>query len=99
MRGIKMKAGDKVSMWYNSGNRDEAKFDNPWLFDVTRDPNPHIGFGGGGAHFCLGANLARRETGAVEGCAANAGHRSRGAAILALARPRHQTVPVAGHPA
>src|SRR6202158_2146218 len=61
MRGIKMKAGDKVSMWYNSGNRDEAKFDNPWLFDVTRDPNPHIGFGAGGAHFCLGANLARRE--------------------------------------
>ena len=61
MRGIKMKAGDKVSMWYNSGNRDEAKFDNPWLFDVTRDPNPHIGYGAGGAHFCLGANLARRE--------------------------------------
>jgi cytochrome P450 len=61
MRGIGMKAGDKVSMWYNSGNRDEAKFDNPWLFDVTRDPNPHIGFGSGGAHFCLGANLARRE--------------------------------------
>ena len=61
MRVIKMKAGDKVSMWYNSGNRDEAKFDNPWLFDVTRDPNPHIGFGAGGAHFCLGANLARRE--------------------------------------
>jgi cytochrome P450 len=61
MRGIRMKAGDKVSMWYNSGNRDEAKFDNPWLFDVTRDPNPHIGFGAGGAHFCLGANLARRE--------------------------------------
>jgi cytochrome P450 len=61
MGGIKMKAGDKVSLWYNSGNRDEAKFANPWLFDVTRDPNPHIGFGGGGAHFCLGANLARRE--------------------------------------
>jgi cytochrome P450 len=61
MRGIKMKAGDKVSMWYYSGNRDEAKFDNPWLFDATRDPNPHIGFGSGGAHFCLGANLARRE--------------------------------------
>jgi len=61
MRGIKMKAGDKVSMWYNSGNRDEAKFDNPWRFDVTRDPNPHIGYGAGGAHFCLGANLARRE--------------------------------------
>jgi methyl-branched lipid omega-hydroxylase len=61
MHGIEMKAGDKVSLWYNSGNRDEAKFDNPWLFDVTRDPNPHIGYGGGGAHFCLGANLARRE--------------------------------------
>jgi methyl-branched lipid omega-hydroxylase len=61
MRGIPMKAGDKVSMWYNSANRDESKFANPWLFDVTRDPNPHVGFGGGGAHFCLGANLARRE--------------------------------------
>jgi methyl-branched lipid omega-hydroxylase len=61
MGGIKMKAGDKVSLWYNSGNRDEAKFANPWLFDVTRDPNPHMGYGGGGAHFCLGANLARRE--------------------------------------
>ena len=57
----KMKAGDKVSMWYNSANRDERKFGNPWLFDVTRDPNPQIGFGAGGAHFCLGANLARRE--------------------------------------
>ncbi len=61
MHGIEMKAGDKVSLWYNSGNRDEAKFVNPWLFDVTRDPNPHVGYGGGGAHFCLGANLARRE--------------------------------------
>ena len=61
LRGIEMKAGDKISLWYNSGNRDEAKFANPFLFDVTRDPNPHIGYGGGGAHFCLGANLARRE--------------------------------------
>jgi cytochrome P450 len=61
MRGIKMKAGAKVSMWYNSANRDETKFDNPWRFDVTRDPNPQIGYGAGGAHFCLGANLARRE--------------------------------------
>lgn len=59
--GVAMKAGDKVSMWYNSANRDETKFDNPWLFDVTRNPNPHFGYGGGGAHFCLGANLARRE--------------------------------------
>jgi methyl-branched lipid omega-hydroxylase len=61
MRGIKMKTRDKISMWYNSANRDESKFANPWLFDVTRNPNPHIGFGAGGAHFCLGANLARRE--------------------------------------
>jgi methyl-branched lipid omega-hydroxylase len=59
--GVTMKAGDKVSMWYNSANRDETKFGNPWLFDVTRNPNPHFGYGGGGAHFCLGANLARRE--------------------------------------
>ncbi len=61
LRGITMATGDKVSMWYCSANRDETKFANPWLFDVTRDPNPHVGFGGGGAHFCLGANLARRE--------------------------------------
>ena len=40
MRGIEMKAGAKVSMWYNSGNRDEVKFDSPWPFDVARDPNP-----------------------------------------------------------
>ena len=59
--GVPMKAGDKVSLWYNSANRDETKFDNPWTFDVTRNPNPHLGYGGGGAHFCLGANLARRE--------------------------------------
>ena len=61
MRGVRLAAGDKVSLWYCSANRDETKFDNPWLFDVARNPNPHLGFGGGGAHFCLGANLARRE--------------------------------------
>ncbi len=61
LSGTKMAAGDKVSLWYNSANRDESKFTNPWLFDVARTPNPHLGFGGGGAHFCLGANLARRE--------------------------------------
>jgi methyl-branched lipid omega-hydroxylase len=59
--GTKMAAGDKVSLWYNSANRDESKFANAWAFDVARNPNPHLGFGGGGAHFCLGANLARRE--------------------------------------
>lgn len=61
LNGTKMAAGDKAALWYTSANRDESKFANPWLFDVTRTPNPHLGFGGGGAHFCLGANLARRE--------------------------------------
>jgi cytochrome P450 len=61
LSGVKLAAGDKVSLWYNSANRDESKFTDPWAFDVGRDPNPHLGFGGGGAHFCLGANLARRE--------------------------------------
>ncbi|OMB99432.1 cytochrome [Mycobacterium sp. NS-7484] len=59
--GTPLPAGAKVTLWYGSANRDESKFADPWLFDVTRAPNPHLGFGGGGAHFCLGANLARRE--------------------------------------
>jgi cytochrome P450 len=53
--------GDKVVLWYNSANRDEAKFADPYVFDVRRDPNPQVGYGAGGPHFCLGANLARRE--------------------------------------
>ena len=53
--------GDKVVMWYESANRDERAFDQPERFDVTRAPNEHLGFGAGGPHFCLGANLARRE--------------------------------------
>ena len=53
--------GDKVVLWYNSANRDEAKFTDPYVFDVRRDPNPQVGYGAGGPHFCLGANLARRE--------------------------------------
>ncbi|WP_374025571.1 cytochrome P450 [Mycobacterium sp. HNNTM2301] len=61
LSGTKLAEGDKTALWYNSANRDESKFANPWLFDVARTPNPHFGFGGGGAHFCLGANLARRE--------------------------------------
>ena len=65
LSGVKMAEGDKVTMWYASANRDEDKFANPWLFDVTRTPNHHVGFGGGGAHFCLGANLARREIAVV----------------------------------
>ena len=65
LSGVTIPAGDKVTMWYCSANRDEDKFDNPWMFDVTRSPNQHVGFGGGGAHFCLGANLARREIAVV----------------------------------
>ena len=53
--------GDKVVLWYNSANRDESKFADPYVFDVRRDPNPQVGYGAGGPHFCLGANLARRE--------------------------------------
>lgn len=56
-----MKEGDKVVLWYNSGNRDSAVFEDPYRFDVLRTPNEHVGFGGPGPHFCLGANLARRE--------------------------------------
>ncbi len=56
-----IKAGDKVVMWYSSANRDEAVFADPYRFDIARTPNEHVGFGAGGPHFCLGANLARRE--------------------------------------
>jgi cholest-4-en-3-one 26-monooxygenase len=60
-KGHKFEEGDKIALYYISANRDEAVFDDPSVFDITRDPNPHIAFGGGGPHFCLGANLARME--------------------------------------
>ena len=59
--GETIREGDKISLWYISANRDEDVFDDPFRFDITRDPNPHIAFGGGGPHFCLGAQLARLE--------------------------------------
>jgi len=59
------KAGEKLVLWYASANRDETVFVDPDRFDVTRDPNPHVGFGGPGPHFCLGAHLARREVGVM----------------------------------
>ena len=59
--GTPVRAGDKVLLFYTSANRDEAVFTDPDRFDVTRSPNPHLGFGGPGPHFCLGANLARLE--------------------------------------
>jgi cholest-4-en-3-one 26-monooxygenase len=59
--GQEIKAGQRVGMFYRSANFDEEVFDHPGEFDVLRDPNPHVGFGGTGAHYCLGANLARLE--------------------------------------
>lgn len=59
--GVPIAEGDRVALWYPSANRDEDVFDDPFRFDVRRTPNPHVAFGGGGVHFCLGANLARRE--------------------------------------
>jgi cytochrome P450 len=58
---VEIAEGDAVVMFYESANRDEAIFLDPDRFDITRAPNPHVGFGGGGAHFCLGANLARAQ--------------------------------------
>jgi cholest-4-en-3-one 26-monooxygenase len=59
--GVDIRKGDKLVMWHISANRDERAFDDPYRFDMERDPNDHIAFGGGGPHFCLGANLARME--------------------------------------
>jgi len=61
LRGVSIAAGDRVTMWYPSANRDEDVFDDPFRFDTARRPNPHLAFGGGGPHHCLGASLARRE--------------------------------------
>ena len=61
IRGQQIAKGQKVVMFYPSANRDEEVFAEPDRFDVRRAPNPHVAFGGGGAHFCLGASLARLE--------------------------------------
>ena len=61
LRGKQIKKGDKVVIWHISANRDEDVFDEPFKFDIERSPNDHIAFGGGGAHYCLGTNLARME--------------------------------------
>jgi cytochrome P450 family 142 subfamily A polypeptide 1 len=59
--GHRFREGDRLLLLYPSGNRDERVFDRPFAFDTTRDPNPHLAFGGYGAHFCLGNALARLE--------------------------------------
>jgi cholest-4-en-3-one 26-monooxygenase len=61
LRGQALRTGDKVSLWYVSANRDEEVFADPFRFDIARQPNEHVAFGGGGPHFCLGASLARME--------------------------------------
>ena len=59
--GVQIKAGQRVGLFYASANHDEDVFEDPHTFDILRDPNPHLAFGGHGAHYCIGANLARTE--------------------------------------
>ena len=61
LSGQELSEGDRMILFYGAANRDPRTFDDPETFDVRRDPNPHVGFGGPGPHFCLGAHLARRE--------------------------------------
>jgi cytochrome P450 len=65
LNGHQFREGEKAVLFYWAANRDEAVFAEPDRFDITRSPNPHVGFGGAGPHFCLGAHLARREITAV----------------------------------
>jgi cytochrome P450 len=67
LHGETLAAGERVVLFYHSGNRDERAFEDPWRFDVTRDPNRHLGFGGGGPHYCLGASLARTQLRSIFG--------------------------------
>ncbi len=67
LHGEHLPAGEKVVLFYHSANRDEQAFEEPWRFDVTRDPNRHLGFGGGGPHYCLGASLARAQLRSIFG--------------------------------
>jgi cytochrome P450 len=61
LAGTKIAAGDKVTTWFSSGNRDESAFEDPDRFDITRTPNRHMAFGPGGIHHCMGAHLAKLE--------------------------------------
>jgi cytochrome P450 len=67
LHGTTLAAGEKVVLFYHSGNRDETVFERPWEFDVMRSPNRHLGFGGGGPHYCMGASLARTQLNAIFG--------------------------------
>lgn len=59
--GVAISQGQRVGLFYSSANYDEEVFDRPFSFDILRDPNPHLAFGGQGTHYCIGANLARME--------------------------------------
>jgi cholest-4-en-3-one 26-monooxygenase len=61
MGGVTVREGQRVGLFYSSANFDEEVFDNPFQFDILRNPNPHLSFGGNGVHYCIGANLARME--------------------------------------
>jgi cholest-4-en-3-one 26-monooxygenase len=61
LAGQPIKKGERVGLFYRSANFDESVFENPRTFDIMRSPNPHLGFGGNGAHYCLGASLAKLE--------------------------------------
>jgi hypothetical protein len=67
LHGRELPTGEKVVLFYHSANRDERAFEDPWRFDIARDPNRHLGFGGGGPHYCLGASLARTQLRSIFG--------------------------------
>ncbi|MCW3031902.1 MAG: hypothetical protein QOK19_2560 [Solirubrobacteraceae bacterium] len=67
LHGQQLAAGEKVVLFYHSANRDEQAFSDPWRFDIAREPNRHVGFGGGGPHYCLGASLARTQLRSIFG--------------------------------
>ncbi|MEA2315423.1 MAG: hypothetical protein QOI03_2115 [Solirubrobacteraceae bacterium] len=67
LHGERLPVGEKVVLFYNSANRDADAFADPWRFDVAREPNRHLGFGGGGPHYCLGASLARTQLRSIFG--------------------------------
>jgi len=67
LHGERLAPGEKVVLFYHSANRDERAFEDPWRLDLSRDPNRHLGFGGGGPHYCLGASLARMQLRSIFG--------------------------------
>lgn len=65
LHGVTIAKGDRVTLWYPSANRDSDAFVDPFTFDIARSPNPHVSFGGGGPHYCLGHNLAKLEVAVI----------------------------------